>query len=603
MSRRGAVAVLIVALPLAACDGRDAAPDPPAAGASTVSFEEVARERGLAFRMHFLPTEQGEKFKVNLYDHGSGVAVADIDGDRDDDVLLLDQLGPNGLFRNDGSGRFADVTLGSGVELPGRICVAAVFGDYDSDGDQDLYVTTTRGGNALLRNDGTGGFEDVTAAAGLTLVAHSMQPVFFDADQDGDLDLFVSQTAQWTYDELDPEGRYHLGREQLFDLMDSPPETNRYYRNEGDGRFTDATADAGVAGAGWGSDVAVFDFDDDADLDLFVANMFGASLLFRNEGGGRFVEVGAKVLRRGSWGAVGAKVFDHDVDGRLDLLVVDMHSDMWAQPNTPLSRVRPDRKYPTPMGPSGNPDTIASGRSLVDALQVDFDRALFGNALYRAKGAGAFEEVSDKAGVETFWPWGAAAGDFDRDGAEDLYLPSGMGFPFPYWPSPLLVNRGDGRFVDRSREAGVEPLPDGQHLPDRIGGREAARSQRAAATADFDGDGRLDIVVNTFNDRALLFANRSPARHWLGFRLTATRSHRDAIGALVTVRAGGRTQVRQVQTAGGYLAQSSRTLHFGLGDATKLEACEIRWPNGERQSLEIAAIDRVHDVTEPSQVR
>ncbi len=608
-----------VALPLAAllagCGGDEpeVAPDatptapsgaqPQAAGAPAVTFEEIAVNSGIDFRMQFLPTEQGEKFKVNLYDHGAGVAVADIDGDGDDDVLFLNQLGPNALYRNDGRGRFDDLTEESGVNLEGRICVAATFGDYDSDGDQDLYITTTRGGNALLRNDGHGTFEDVTSAAGLTLVAHSEQPAFFDYDQDGDLDLYVTNTAGWTFETLDPEGRYRLGREDLYDLVDSPVETNRLYRNDGDGRFTDVTAEAGVEGVGWGGDVAVFDFDGDGDLDLFVSNMFGASLLYRNDGRGKFTECAAQVLGSTSWGAVGTRVFDHDVDGRLDLLVVDMHSDMWVLPQMEPSRVEPGRKYATAVGPSLERGDIAQEDAdrLLGKLQVPDGRVVFGTTLYRNLGGGRFDEVSAQAGIETFFPWGAATADYDQNGAEDVFMPTGMGYPYFYWPPALLMNRGDGTFENRAKEAKLDPPPGGHYLEQLVGGHLAARSSRAAATADFDRDGRVDFVVNTFNDRALYYRNTSPARHWVGFRLTGTRSHRDAVGAIVSLRVGSRTQVRQVSTSGGYLSQSSRTLHFGLADETRVESCEIQWPSGARQQFDVTKVDAVHDVTEPAE--
>ena len=597
------------ALLVAACGREPApangggAPDAPAAPAATAQgagFVEGALAAGLKFQMNFLPTEQGENFKINLYDHGSGVAVADIDGDGDDDVYLLNQLGPNALFRNDG-GRFTDITATAGVALADRVSVAGVFGDYDNDGDQDLYVTSTRGGDVLFRNDGTGRFEDVTQAAGLELVQHSETPAFFDMDGDGDLDLFVTNTALWTLDTRGPGGTYYEGLPDLLALQEMPPEPNRMYRNDGGGRFTDVTAEAGVAGTGWGGDVAVFDMDGDGDLDLFVSNMFGRSLLFRNLGRGRFERCEAEVLGKTSWGAVGARPFDADVDGLLDLLVMDMHSDMWVTYRFPKSVVEPSKKYESFSGRS-----LALGYKSQEAhddemrrMEVHLDAVVFGTTLFHNLGGGRFEEVSDRTGVETFWPWGAAVGDFDQDGAPDVFVPSGMGAPFFFWPSALLMNRGDGTFVNRAQEFGIDPPPGGPNMDVMIQGLPAVKSARAAAVADFDGDGRLDLVVNNFNDRAHLFWNRFPERHWVGLRLRATASNADAVGALVTLEVGGRKLLRQVDTSCGYLAQSSRMLHFGLGDATRVDRCEIRWPGGRVQTVQNVSIDRVQEIVEP----
>jgi hypothetical protein len=554
--------------------------------------------------MNYLPDEQGENFKINLYDHGCGVAVGDFDGDGRDDVFFCNQLGPCALFRNEGGGKFTDVTRDAGglaAALDGKICVAAAFADVDGDGLEDLYVTTTRGGNVFLRNEGGGKFRDATAESGLTLVAESETPCFFDADGDGALDLLVTNTARWTLDEYDSARRYYRGKASLQDLIESPGESNVFYLNDGKGHFRDATAESGLRTKGWGGDVAVFDMDGDGRPDVFVGNMFGGSALYRNDGHGKFTDVTKSVLGRVSWGAVGARAFDFDGDGRLDLFVVDMHSDMWTPPRMDPAFVEYGKKYASfyeraiqlgfaPPGADADMDRAASIR------RAD---VVFGNTLYRAKAGGGFEEVSAAAGAETFWPWGIAEGDFDCDGWVDAYLPSGMGYPFFYRYSPLLRNRGDGTFEDVCRTAGTEPPPDGIATGEVLRGRPAVRSSRSAATADFDGDGRLDLVVSNFNARAYLFHNVSAPRHWCELRLAASKGCRDAIGALVRLTAGGRTQVRQVQAAGGYLSQSSNTLHFGLGDAAAIDSVEVRWPDGRVQTLKGVAVDALTAVAEP----
>lgn len=563
-------------------------------------FEERGEAAGLRFRCAFLPDEQGENFKVNMYDHGAGLALADVDGDGHDDVYFCNQLGPNALFRGRGDGTFEDITARSpALALADRISVTAAFGDVDEDGDPDLYVTTTMGGNALFRNEGGGHFEDVTEASGLTLVAHSQHAVFFDADRDGRLDLLVSNTAKWTTGQYDPVQRYWRGNESIFELVASPHEKNHFYRNVGGGKFVDTSAASGLEGRGWSGDTAIFDYDEDGDLDVMLANMFGGATLYQNDGRGVFHDVTREVLGRVPWGAVACKVFDADGDGRLDLLVLDMHSDMWMDTDYVPSRKDEVTKYDSPMGPRKTDAISATSRSYYDGLDIQYDHVLFGSALFRSLGGGKYEEVSARAGVETMWPWGAAPGDYDEDGDLDVFIPTGMGFPYTYRRNVFLLNQADGTFQVRSREAGFEPPPGGTHGRSPLRGMSPAKSSRAAVSIDADGDGRLDLLVVNFNDRPYLWMNQTPARPHVMLRLTASRSHAEAVGAVVRLRVGGKTLVRHVDAAGGYLVQPSRWLHFGLGDATKVDGGEIVWPSGQRQTLTDVPVGRPFDVVEP----
>jgi enediyne biosynthesis protein E4 len=202
--------------------------------------------------------------------------------------------------------------------------------------------------------------------------------------------------------------------------------------------------------------------------------------------------------------------------------------------------------------------------------------------------------------LETFWPWGIASGDYDNDGDEDVFITSGMGYPFYYWPNQLMMNNGNGTFRERASDLGVEPPTGGVYQEQDIGGKRAARSSRSAAVADFDEDGGLDIVTNNFNDRPYYFANRFPRQNYVALKLTGTSSNRDAIGALVRLRVGKTVMVQQVNPAGGYLAQSSRVVHFGLGDRSKVDRIEIRWPRGIVQTLENPPINTVHQIREPA---
>ncbi|HKB42489.1 MAG TPA: CRTAC1 family protein [Gemmataceae bacterium] len=585
---------------------------PPQERVAPSIFRESAQEAGIDFRMSFLSGEQGANFKINLYDHGCGVAVADFNQDGHDDVYFVNQLGPNKLYRNKGDGTFEDVTERAGVGLGDRVCVAAAWGDYDNDGYPDLYVTSTRGGNVLFHNNRDGTFTDVTRQAGVKLVAHSQTATYFDYDNDGFLDLFVTNSAQWTTDEYDRNARYYPGLPDFWKMATSPKEYNVLYHNNGDGTFTDVTQKSGLKGQGWGGDVAVFDYNEDGKLDLFVTNMFGASQLYRNNGDGTFTDVTQQTLGKTSWGAIGSKAFDLDNDGHLDLFVADMHSDMWLSLDADpvLENRNLKKKYPNVLGPMiiRKPELAAEEDHYADRLKVRYNEVLFGNTLFLSRPGKKFEEVSDKAGAETWWPWGIATGDFDNDGHEDVFVPSGMGYPYRYWPNQLLMNNGNETFTDRAAEAGIEPPPGGRYQDELIGGKRATRSSRCAATV-FNKEGRLDLVVNNFNGRAYYFRNIFPKKNYIAFRLTGARrageppgtpgSNRDAVGALVYLHLGKEVMVRQVQAAGGYLSQSSQTLHFGLGERTRVDWAEVRWPSGRRQRIDNPVLNKRHELPEP----
>lgn len=573
-------------------------------------FQEVAAKVGLDFHMGFLPNEQGETFKINLYDHGCGVAIGDATGDNFDDIYFLNQLGPNALFENRGDGTFIEITEKAGVALADRISNGATFADYDNDGDQDLYVTSTRGGNALFKNLGNGRYENVTESAGLTYVGHSQTAAFFDFDNDGYLDLYVVNTSEWTTSDYDQTSRYYLGKGKIGGLaavIDSPLEFNRLYRNNREGTFTNVTEDSGLKGRGWASDVAIFDYDEDGLIDVFVTSMFGPDQLYRNLGNGKFEDVTKDVLGKTSFGAIGSKVFDYDGDGKLDLLVVDMHSDMWMgldydHRSLPIAKQSATRKFDYFYGPETAKDLelMALEEDLEGILNFKHEDVLFGNVLFRNLGKGKFEEVTEKARLETFWPWGVATSDFDNDGHEDVFIAAGMGFPFYYWPNSLMRNQGDGTFADVAELQGIEPPVDGIYLEEEIQDRYATRSSRCAATADFDGDGRIEIVTNNFNHRPYYYKNTFPQQNHLSFRLTGTKSNRDAIGTVVRLKAGDRTMVRLLQTAGGYLSQSSKLIHFGLGELREIDQVEILWPSGRRQLIPKLDLNKVHAITEPS---
>jgi len=174
-----------------------------------------------------------------------------------------------------------------------------------------------------------------------------------------------------------------------------------------------------------------------------------------------------------------------------------------------------------------------------------------------------------------------------------------MGHPYRYWPNALLINNGNETFTDHAEIAGIEPPPGGIVLEETIGGNEAARSSRCAATADLDNDGRVDLIVNNFNDHPYYFRNRFPRKKYVAFKLTGTHCNRDAVGTIVKLYSGKEVMTRQVHAAGGYLSQSSQTIHFGLGDRTKIDRVEILWHRGGRQEILNPSMNTLHRVTEP----
>jgi hypothetical protein len=564
-----------------------------------VRFVDVLAGSGIEFKHHFFRSEQGQNYRMNQYDHGSGVLVADVNGDGLMDIYLLDFLGPNALYLNKGNFRFEDVARKAGVDMPEDVSVGGSFGDYDNDGKVDLYVTTYQTGNRLFRNRGDGTFEDVTKKAGVGHRGHSSAALWLDYDLDGDLDLYVTNVGPFTVPEPSPDAPYaRRGVNLPLNYIMGQPEadhggeSNILFRNDGDGTFTDVTQRAGVKAVGWNGDATASDYDLDGYPDIYVTQMFGANRLFHNNGNGTFTDVTRKALGRTSWGAMGALFFDADNDGYPDLYVVDMHSDMWTHAD-PTGVADPKVKYDTPRG------KMAEGWQVVTKPeQTKAKWVLFGNTFFVNRHDGTFEERSDSAGLENFWPWGIVAGDFNSDGWQDIFVSAGMGYPFAYWPNYLLVNTARGGFVDRAATSGIEPPARGKTIEGlKIKGEACSRSSRSAATADFDGDGDLDLIVNNFKHEPYLLRNDSPKAHFLQISLRGKKSNRDGCGARVKVIAGDLTQYREAHSSGGYLTQSSPVLYFGLGKAETVDRVEIIWPGPkEAQVISNPRIDSLLNV-------
>ncbi|RUL88672.1 FG-GAP-like repeat-containing protein [Tautonia sociabilis] len=525
-------------------------------------FEDEAASRGLVFR--YDPGEAGDLFIADTM--GGGVGLIDSDGDGWLDVYFVngcplpvdpdDPPAPNRLFRNRGDGTFEDVTDRAGVGGRGYGMGCAV-GDYDGDGDDDLFVTGF-GATVLYRNNGDGTFADVTGSAGVASDRWSTASGFADLDGDGDLDLVVV-----TYVEADPATAPPCS-DPSGEPIHCPPgrfpaQEDLLFRNNGDGTFTDVSREAGLDRPGRGLGLAIVDADEDGTLDLFIANDAEADFLFLNRGGLRFEEQGvaAGAAFDGDGRAtasMGVIADDLDGDGRIDLY----HTNFRNEPDT----------------------------------------------LLRNLGNGLFFDATSGSGLEgpslAVTGFGAVALDGENDGALDLFVANGhvddqpgIGQPMaqpPRWYSGL----GRGRFETAS------PGEVGPYFRRPVVGR-------GAAGGDLDNDGRVDLVVVHRDAPASLLRNVSPgAGHWLGVRLVGSSSGPTPVGARVTCRAGGRSMTRVLSAGTSYLSASDPRLHFGLGAAEQVDELEIRWPSGAVERHAGLAADRIvefREAVEPASER
>jgi hypothetical protein len=555
-------------------------------------FTDKLKESGITFVNHAVD-DVTLHMKAAHYDHGIGIAVADVDGDGLYDIYFVNQVGGNELWKNLGGGKFKNITQEAGVGLQGRVSVGAAFADVDNDGSQDLFVTTVRGGNVLFKNDGHGHFKDVTEEAGLGLVAHSSGAFFFDYDNDGLLDLLVCNVGQYTYDQKGPDGEYVAFKDGFFGHLH--PERFEHpvlYKNLGHHHFKDFTAEMGLHPHGWCGDASFGDLNGTGWPSIYFLNMQGSNSFYENQGGKIFTDKTAQYFPRTPWGAMGIKFFDYDNDGRIDLLVTDMHSDMSREPGTDNEKAKADVTWT---------DSYLQGK------KSDF---IFGNALYHNLDDGKIEEVSDKMGVENYWPWGVSVGDLNADGWDDIFIASGMSFPYRYGINSLLLNDRGQKFLDSEFILGIEPR---KNLytpwfeidcsgPDAKQGMNAGtcagqsgkiiamapRSSRSSVMFDLDNDGDLDIVTNDLNSEPqVLISDLAQRKHirWLKVVLVGTVSNRSGLGATVRLHVGGQTYMKYNDGKSGYLSQSALPLYFGLGDASKIDSIEVAWPSGRKQVL------------------
>ena len=508
--------------------------------AGTAWFSEEAKVRGLDFTH-----ESGFSSQPLLPEIvGGGVALADVDGDDDLDIYLVqsgwslaqgpsDEAPADRLYLNRGDGRFDEARNAGGHRGYG---MGVAVGDYDNDGDVDLYVTNV-GANALLRNDGRGRFEDVAAAAGVDDPGWGTAAAFLDLDADDDLDLFVVNYMNWS-PAIEPGCESRGEPTYCSPVAYKAAAPDRLFRNNGDGTFTNVTLEAGLNVAyGNGLGIVGADFNGDGRLDVFVANDKMLNQLWLNQGGLRFAEQamhwGCAADDSGTAKAgMGVAARDVDDDGDPDLLVVNLE---------------------------GETDSFFRNES-----------TYFVDATASVK-LGASSSRSHTR-------FGAALADFDNDGLLDLYVANGKVDGNPNarddaFAEPNLLFRG----LRQGGFAFHEVAPTGGVSP------SLRHTSRGTAVGDLNGDGALDMVVVNRHAPAYLLINQAPSRGGAVRFRVRSRNGRDAYGAVVSATAGTTRTHRQVQPASSYLASHEPHVHFGIGEHQTVADVTVRWPDGTEE--------------------
>ena len=519
---------------------------PPTAAAQAL-FVDVTHDAGFDYthgiELPPVPETPDQFYTLQYKIMSGGVAAGDFDGDGWVDLYVVrGSAGPNLLFRNLGNGRFEEVARNAGVAFSGDFN-GPVFADYDGDGHVDLFIGGVAGTGAVLaRNLGNGHFEIATDQSGIRIDRNTFSSSFGDYDRDGDLDLF---TAHW-------------------DVQVAAPASQHLWRNAGDGSFEDVSLAAGFADLiEWPGipqprgDVFTFggifsDIDDDRWPDLLVAGDFKTSHILVNQRDGSFADESVPTLLTEE-NAMGVAAADYDNDGDIDWFVTSVfHGD--------------EAPY--------NPTRYRFGYT--------------GNRLYRNEGHGAFADVTDAAGVRNGrWGWGACFADFNNDGHADLFHVNGMGDPESDWwreefswflddPSRLFMANGDGTFTERAAAHGIADNGQG----------------RGVVCFDYDRDGDIDIFIANNGQSPNLYRNTliesaSKTANYLTVRLRARTPNRQGIGARITVRTGGTTQMREIRAGTNYLSQDPAEAHFGLAAIETIDEIRVDWPGVESKPTAI----------------
>jgi len=520
-------------------------------------FRDVTAETGITFT--HTDGSSGRHYIMETVT--AGLALFDYDNDGDIDVYFVNGAPLPGaeaktppkdaLYRNDGEWKFTDVTDEAGVAETGYGLGVAI-GDCDNDGDQDIFVNNY-GPDVLYRNNGDGTFTDITQKAGLSGDNRfAAGTSFLDADKDGDLDLYVANYLQFSYDLYGP--RYMRGVPVYRDPRQYAACPDVLYRNNGDGTFTDISKESGIGDhAGWGMGMVCADYDNDGDTDIFIANDESPNFLFRNDGTGKFEEMGllagiAYDMHGDEHGSMGVDCGDFDNDGWLDFFVTSYQSQLAT--------------------------------------------------LYKNMGDGTFQDVtlSTGAGAASFSKvtWGTTIADFDNDGDRDLFIACGhlqdniekySDSSTYHQQNIFLLNTGDGKFVDVSDKSGDGLL--------------VKLSSRGAAFDDLDNDGDIDVVILNSREKPTVLRNdTSNQNHWIQIVLRGVKTNRDGVGARVKVVSGDLTQIDEVHSGRGYQSHYGTRLHFGLGKRDKVDRIEVQWIGGGSDVLRDVPADQLVTIRE-----
>jgi len=577
-------------------------------------FERVSAEQtGIDFVIKW---DKPAKFDRIFYSQntGGGVTLGDYDGDELCDIYLTRPSGGNRLYRNLGDFRFEDVTEQVGLRDDSFWGTGASFVDIDNDGDLDLYACGYDCPNRLYVNQGDGQFIEMASDFDLDYHGASVMMAFADFDCDGDLDGYLVTAGLAPKPNQKFRVRFVNGRPQVIDelaelwkLLYMPGDRakqiesgqyDHFYRNDGPDskgqiRFVEASKQVGIVGTDIGQAATWWDYDEDGYPDLYVSNDYwGPDRLYHNNQNGTFTDMAGVALPHTPWSSMGADVADIDGDGRLDFMATDMAGSNHL-------------KQKTGMG-----DMAKSGWFLEYGQPRQYPR----NAVFLNTGTERFMEAAHLTGfASSDWTWTPRFDDLDNDGLIDLFITNGMTRNFTdsdlnevaskstkegsaeffrFWreqdfrkdQNVAYRNRGDLHFEDVSDAWGL----------DRLG------VSFGAGTADLDGDGDLDIVVNNMDTAASIYRNRSKTGNCLRIRLRGTLSNRQGLGALVRIQTASGPQVRHVSLSRGWTSTSEPVVHFGVGELSRVELVTINWPSGHTQRLEDMAVNQIHVVTEPN---
>lgn len=520
--------------------------------ASSALFEDVAARAGLKYRHQVSDTKR--LYFVELT--APGCAFIDYDNDGHLDIFLVQsgssqpaakvkQRALSALYHNNGDGSFSDVTANSGLDKDLGYGHGVAVGDYDNDGNDDLFITAY-GGNHLLRNRGKGKFEDVTKALGLAKPhgsTYATSAAWGDYDGDGRLDLYVCYYAVWNHATdiaCTKDGKPDYCHPKLYEPM-----THRLYHNSGQG-FVDVSQKSGIAQAkGRGLAVAWTDYNGDRRPDIFVANDITPSMLWRNNGNGTFTNMalqtgtaydGEGILIAG----MGIGVADYDRSGRESLYV----SNFVKRPNILFKN-------------NGNSFDDSSSQARLGMVHLDY------------------------------LSWGCEFFDYDADGWQDLIVNNGdVLLRTALQRKQLLHNEANGTFREITDPAQLDDLA----TPTR---------GRGLATGDYDNDGSVDVLAMSQNAPAQLFRNQKRnTNHWISFQTVGVKSNRNGIHTRFQLEAGGAKQTATVRSGSSYLSSSDRRVYFGLGAQSKIDRVTVDWPGGKREIFKNLSADTFYTLTE-----